>query len=175
MALIEVRWRANARLDGAGRIVDDDNRKRNVRPERRSKRASALPREVFQSLLQGRVDGEPNFAGSGRLGNRPIRCKRREHRHRQTARWHRFGFGKRDLISRHRSGLGKPIENAIARCPRRRGGTIGPSQLRRLRKGNKQCCFAERQPARFLAEIGERRSADTLDVAAIGCDLEIER
>jgi predicted transposase YdaD len=43
-----------------------------------------------------------------------------------------------------------------------------------LRQGDQECCLADRQPARLLAEIGEAGRADALEIAAIGREVEIE-
>ena len=51
---------------------------------------------------------------------------------------------------------------------------IGPAQLRRLRQGDEQSCFAEREPARLLAEIGERGGPDPFEIAAVRGEREVE-
>ncbi len=51
----------------------------------------------------------------------------------------------------------------------------GRRMLRRLRQRHQQRRFGERQPARLLAEIGERGGADAFEIAAIGREAEIER
>ena len=100
---------------------------------------------------------------------------RRQHRHRAAAGRHRLGFGERDLVGRHRAGRGEAVEHAVARRTRDLGKPIRPAQLRRLRQCYQERRFAKRQPPRLFAEIGERGGPDALDVAAIGCEIEIER
>ena len=51
---------------------------------------------------------------------------------------------------------------------------IRPAQLRRLRQGHEQGCFAEREPARLLAEIRERGGPDPFQIAAIRGEREVE-
>ena len=55
------------------------------------------------------------------------------------------------------------------------GEAVGPPRFRRLRQRHQQRRFAEGEPARLLAEIGERGGANAFDIAAIGRQLEIER
>ena len=110
-----------------------------------------------------------------RVGNRAIGRVRREHRHRAAAGRHGLGFGQRDLVGGHAAGRGEAVEHAIPRGARRGDRPVGPSAFRRLRQRDQERRFAERQPARLLAEIGERGGADALDIAAIGREIEIER
>ena len=59
-------------------------------------------------------------------------------------------------------------------APRRRRVAVGPARFGRLRQGDEQRRLGEGQPLRLLAEIGEARRADALDVAAIGREREVE-
>ena len=63
---------------------------------------------------------------------------------------------------------GHAVEHAIARRARDLGRTIRPSRFRRLRQGDEQRRFTERQPARLLAEIRERGRPHAFEIAAEG-------
>ena len=67
------------------------------------------------------------------------------------------------------------VEHAVARSARGRDRAVRPAQLRRLRQRDQQRRLGHRQPARLLAEIGERRRANAFEIAAIGREAEIER
>src|SRR5205807_10393014 len=54
-------------------------------------------------------------------------------------------------------------------------GAIGTAQFWRLRQRDEERYLAERQAARLLAEVHERRGAHAFDVAAEGREIEIER
>ena len=86
-----------------------------------------------------------------------------------------LALGRRHLVGRHQAGGGKAIEHAVARGLRRRQRPIGPALLGRLRQCHQQRGFRQGQPARLLAEIGERGCPDAFEIAAIGREAEIER
>ena len=174
-AQVEIIGRADAGQNIAGCIVDGEDGERDIRAERGGKRADALAREIFQILLYDGVDGEPMHFRLRGFGDDPVGDVRRQHRHRAAAGRHRLGFGERDLVGRDHAGRGKAVEHAVARRARDLGKPIRPAQLRRLRQCYQERRFAKRQPPRLFAEIGERRGADALDVAAIGRKIEIER
>ncbi len=87
----------------------------------------------------------------------------------------RLGFCARDFVGRHDTGQRSPVEHTIAcgACSSRE--TIGPAQFRRLRQGDQQRRLGQRQLTRLLAEIGERRRANALEISAIGCKRQIKR
>ena len=71
---------------------------------------------------------------------------------------------------------GKTVEHAVTRLSRARcGRAVRPPRLRRLRQRHQERRFAEREPPRLLAEIGQRGGADAFDIAAIRREIEIER
>ena len=174
-AQVEIIGRADAGQNLAGCVVDGEDGERDVGAERRGKGAHALAREIFQILLHDGIDGEPMHLRLRRLGDDLVGDVRRQHRHRAAAARHRLGLGERDLVGRHGTGRGEAVEHAVARGTRALGKAIRPAQLRRLRQRHQERRFAKRQPPRLLAEIGKRRGADALDVAAIGREIEIER
>ena len=81
-ARVEIVGRGDAREHLAGRVVDREDRDRDVGPER----ARALARELFEILLQRRVDGEAMQAAAGRGGDDRVGGVRRQHRHRLARR-----------------------------------------------------------------------------------------
>jgi hypothetical protein len=52
---------------------------------------------------------------------------------------------------------------------------VGSAAFRRLGQGDEQSGFGGGQAARFLAEVAQRRGAQSLDVAAIGGEGQVER
>src|SRR5262249_49741019 len=70
---------------------------------------------------------------------------------------------------------GDAVEYTVARGARRRGGAVGPAQLRRLRQRHQQRLLGEAEAARLLAEIGERGGPDAFKIAAVRRETEIER
>ncbi len=75
---------------------------------------------------------------------------------------------------RDHAGGGGVGENAVAGASRGFRIAIRPARLRRLRQGNEERGLGQRQPARLLAEVGERRGPDAFEVAAEGCEPQIE-
>ena len=66
-------------------------------------------------------------------------------------------------------------EDAVAAGARRLGRAVGPAGLGGLRQGDEEGRLGGRQAARLLAEPGEARGADALEVAAVGGEGEVER
>ncbi len=114
-------------------------------------------------------------AAAGRGRHRRVGGMRRQHRQRQPPVRHRLPLGGRHLVGRHQTGGGKAVEHAVAGVVRRRPRPVGPALLRRLRQRHQERGFRQRQPARLLAEIGERGGADAFQIAPIGGEAEIER
>ena len=71
--------------------------------------------------------------------------------------------------------LPRPLQHAVARDTRRARIAVGAAPLGRLRQRDEQGGLADRQPARLLAEIGERRRAHALDVAAERRQPQVQR
>ena len=74
-----------------------------------------------------------------------------------------------------RAGRDGALEHAVARAAGGLGIAVGAAHFRRLRQGDEQRRLADREPARLLAEVGERGGAHALDVAAEGGEAEVER
>ena len=70
-----------------------------------------------------------------------------------------------------RDGAG---EDAVAGGAGGLGRAVGAAGLGRLRQGDEQRGLGGGQPARLLAEPGEARGADALEVAAVGGEGEVE-
>ena len=97
---------------------------------------------------------------------------RGERRHRAARAGRAFGLRLRDLVERKAACKADAVEHAVARAMRDVGRAVGPAQLGRLRDRDQQRGFAEREPPRLLAEIGERGGAHAFEVAAIGRERE---
>ena len=99
---------------------------------------------------------------------------RRDHRHFLARVRHRLELGARDLVGAEQAMTRHAVEHAVA-CAHRRGmEAVRPAKLRRLRQRHEQRRLAERQPLRFLAEIGERGCADAFEISAIRRERQIE-
>ena len=170
-AAVEIIGRGDAREHLAGRMIDGEDRNRDVGTQR----AGALARQLLQVPLQRRFYGEAVEAALWRGRDHGIGRMRRQHRHRLAPIRHRLLFGTRDLVRRHDARQGDAVEHAVAGVARRVDRAIRPALLRRLRQGDQHGRLAQRQAARLLAEISERSRAHAFEVAAIGREAEIER
>src|SRR4029078_13696578 len=99
---------------------------------------------------------------------------RREQRHGFARIWHRLVFGALDFGSAEQSVASGAVEHTIARALRCCREAVGPAQLRRLWQRDEEGRLAERQPARLLAEIGERSRPDPFEMAAIRCERDVK-
>ena len=170
-ALVEIIGARDPREHFAGRVLDRDDRDRDVRAER----VGALARELFERPLHGRVNRERDNLAPLRRRHCLVGRVGREHRHRPAARLHMLRFCQLDLIRGNAPGKRDPFEHARTRTLRGVNRAIGPACFGRLRDRHQQRCFRERQPPRLLAEIGERGGTHAFEIAAIGCQPEIER
>ena len=155
----------------AARVIDGEDRDRDVRAER----PRALARQRLEARLPRAVDGQADQRTPGVRRHRRVGGMRREHRHRRPSVGHRLGLGLRDLGVGEQAARRDAVEHAVARAPRRLGGAVGPARFRRLRQRDEQRRLAQREPPRLLAEIGERGGADAFEIAAIGREAEVER
>ena len=134
-ALIEIVGRGDAREHLAGRVIDHEDRDRNVGAER----ARALARQFLQALLQARVDGQRDAACCRRGRHHLVGRMRRQHRHRPAAGGHRLALGARDLVRAEcRASRRDAVEHAVARAARAAPRAVGPALLRRLRQRHQQ-------------------------------------
>ena len=83
--------------------------------------------------------------------------------------------GALDLVERNAAGGSNALEHSVTRVARRGHRAVGTALLRRLRQADQHGRFAQRQAARLLAEIGERRRAHAFEIAAVRRQTEIER
>ena len=87
---------------------------------------------------------------------------------------HALRHGPRRVLARDHAGGQHAGEHVVARAPRGVRKAIRAAGLGRLRNGNQQCGLANRQPPRLLAEIGHRGSAHAFQVAAEGCQPQVD-
>ena len=168
---VEIIGGADARAHLAALVVDRDNGDGNLR----AKRAGAFQRELLQVALQTGVDGQPVHAASGLGGDDLVGGMRRQHRQRLALMRHRLRLGAGDLVARYGAGRRHAVEHAVARGAGRIREAVRPAEFRRLRQRHQQGRFGKREFSRFFAEIGQRRRAHAFQIAAIGCQREIER
>ena len=162
--------RADMRAHLAGRVVDDDDRRREPRPQP----LDALARERLQRGLEGAVDREPVDAGIWRGADGVLRGMGREHRERAADRGHGLGPHPRGLGGSEKAARDGAGEHARARGAGGGGVAVRPARLGRLGERDEERGLRQVKPARLAAEIGERGRPQPLDVAAIGRAREIE-
>ncbi len=97
-----------------------------------------------------------------------------ERRHRPACRRHTVEPGERHLVGRDATRRGDAVQHTVSCRPCRSMRAIRPPRFRRLRQRNQQCGLRHGQPARLLAEVGQRSSPDALEVAAIGRKAQIQ-
>ncbi len=138
------------------------------------KASRAVARQRFENLLQTRIQRQPDdrrilHGRDGLVGG-----MRRENWHRLAQARHRRGLGLNRIFLGRLALFDHAIEHAIARRARGIGITIEPSGFRRLRQRHQQRRFRQRQSLRLLAEIGDRRGANALEIAAIRRQRQIQ-
>ena len=170
-ALVEEAGRADRGENLAGLVVGDEDGDRNGIGER----GGALRGERFQAALQAGLDGEP-VDGSCPAPRRPgaRRYGRRASGHGAAGRRHLFRPRRGGVVLGQDAGRDDAREHAVAGGFGACGVAVGAAPLRRLRQGDEQRRLGRVQPARLLAEIGERGGAHALDVAAIGGERQVE-
>ncbi len=169
--VVEIARRADVRDHLAGGVVDGEDGGRQLLPEQ----FGLLFGKAFERLLHRAVDGEAmdRLRGLGRhLGFRQVRRQLRE-----------GAAADGNRLMRRAVGLGRgddaflpcPLQHAVAGDARRTRVAVGATPFGRLRQGDEQGGLADRQPARLLAEVGERRGAHALDVAAERRQPQVQR
>src|SRR5262249_26428125 len=83
--------------------------------------------------------------------------------------------GARDRVESNDAGGSNALEHSVTRVARRGHRAVGTALLRRLRQADQHRRFAQRQAARLLSEISERRRAYAFEIAAVRRQAEIER
>jgi hypothetical protein len=91
-----------------------------------------------------------------------------EHREGAAQRRHVLGLRSGDVLGRQHAAFKGAGQNAVAGSCRAGIVAIGAAALGRLRQGDQKSGFGRVQPARLLAQIGQRGRAHALDVAPIG-------
>ncbi len=97
----------------------------------------------------------------GQRGQRPARLG------------HRLGSGAGGLGGAEQALVHHAGEHAVAGGAGVPSVTVGAAALGQLRQGDEQRRLRDRQPARLLAEIGERGGAHAFEVAAIGGERQV--
>src|SRR5262245_15209941 len=134
-----------------------------------------VAREALEDLLQSPVDGKPEDAFLRRAADRLICGMRRQKRHWLAARRHVFLLRSRDLFVAEGAVSGDPVEHAVARALRGLREAVGPAGLRRLGERHQERSLPEREPARLLAEIGERGRPHPFEIAAVRRERKVKR
>ena len=126
--------RADAGANFAGRIVDDDDRRRQFRPEARD----ALFGQRLELRLQPRVDRELDDLRLAVGGDRFFGGVRGQRREGQARLRDRLALGRRGVVGADDAARGDAVEHAVARGARALRRTIGPPRFRRLRQRDQQ-------------------------------------
>ncbi len=167
----EIAGTTDAGADGARRLLDDDDGGRELRPQR----LGPLLREALERRLPAGVDGQAMHAIRRSLAHGRLRDMGRQHREGPARRRHRLAGGMKSLALGDHTSARRDGEHAVAATHRTFGEAVGPPHLRRLRQGDQCRGFRMGEPARVLAEIGEARGANALDVAAEGGERKVKR
>ena len=168
--VLEQPGRADRGEDRAAHVIGDDDRHRQLRAVARG----AVADERLEPGLEVAVDGEADGALVRAGGERALGEMRGEHREIAPRCGHALGFRRLGFLFAEYAGGDQPVEDAVARGARRVGVAVGTARLWRLRQRDKQRRLGDGEPGRLLAEIGEARGADALDVAAIGREHQVE-
>ena len=169
--VVEIAGRADVRDHLAGGVVDGEDGRRQLLAEQ----FGLLFGEALECLLHRAVDGEAmnlQFRIGRYLGFREMW---RELRKCTAADWNRLVGRAIGLRRGDYAFLPRPLQHAVASDTRRARIAVGAAPLGRLRQGDEQGGLADRQPARLLAEVGERRRAHALDVAAERRQPQVQR
>jgi hypothetical protein len=127
--ILEVAGGADPGEHLAARVIDGENRDRDVGPER----PSAFARECLEARLPRAVYGQADQRPARRRRHRLIGGMGGEHRHRRPPRGHGLGLGLHNLGLGEHAARCDAVEHAVACAARRRGGAVGPPRFRRLR------------------------------------------
>ncbi len=100
---------------------------------------------------------------------------RRGERHLLPRERHAFAHRHARVGERDDALLDHARQDLVAALQRGDGVTVGPLSHRRLRQRHEQCCLRQVDARRLLAEIGQRRGAHALEVAAERRERQIER
>ena len=156
--------RADAGADLAGLIVDDDDRRRQFRPEPRD----ALLRQRLELRLQPRVDREADRLRLRVGGDRLLGGVRGELGKRLSRLRDGLAPRRRGVVGADDPPLRDAREHPVAGGARRRRETVRAARLGRLRQRDEQRRLGDAELERLLAEPGERGGAHALEIAAEG-------
>ena len=170
-ARVEIVRRGDAREHLAGGMIDGEDRNRNVRPEG----AGTLARKLLQTHLQRPVDRQAMKISVGGSGNGRVRRMRGQYRHGLASVRHRLVLGALDLVGRNNASGGNALKHPVTRVARCACRAVRTALYRGLRQTDQHDRFAQRQAARLLAEIGERRRAYAFEIAAVRRQTQIQR
>ncbi len=153
----------------AGAVVDDEDRRRELRVEA----LQTVADESFECGLLASSDGQPMHPGAGvpdrRLGR--VGGDRREG---PPPRREGLGLGGYRLRGREKTLGRSDIEHAIAGPACRLGIAVRPARLGRLRQRDEERGFGEGEPLRLAPEICEARGAGAFEIAAVRREREVE-
>ena len=129
---------ADMGADLAGRIVDDEDRRRDFRAEP----FGIVARQLLERRLQAGIDRQPQNGGVRRAAPSLLARMRRQCRERLACAGNRLGFGRFRLGRGQRAGGDRAVEHAVAGAACRLGRTVRTPCFRRLRQGDEQGRFA---------------------------------
>ena len=170
--VVEIIGRADPRQHFAARIVDREDRDRDIR-------ARALAPARAPALRD--LPAIPHRSSAGPAGDPP---RRRPHRRLRAAHAPASACARSAPAPpwRQRSRPRRRCRPAPPGRERGRGRAAPPRPTRSGRRASGDCGkrhqqrrLAEREPPRLLAEIGERGGANAFEIAAIGRETEIQR
>ena len=134
----------------------------------------ALAGQRLERGLQARIDRKPDHTLARRRLERLLRRMGRHRREGPPLGRNGLGLGVFGFRDTDEAAFARPIEHACAGTFRRLRETVGPARFRRLRESYEECGLSDREPLRFLAEIGEARGAQAFDIASVRCKPQVE-
>ena len=136
--------------------------------------ARALGDEGLEAGLERGVEGRRDLGRARARGDEAVGEVGRERRERAADGRHRLGAGGGGLLGVEDAGGGGAGEDAVAGGAGGLGRAVGAAGLGRLRQRDEERGLGGGEAAGLLAEPGEARGADALEVAAVGGEGEVE-
>ena len=140
----------------------------------RAKCSDALGGQGLEACLKGEIERKeqllfPRSASGGPVGEVGRMMGEGAARIRKVAGQRKLRFSLAQA-----PGLGQAVDNPVPGTSRLFREAVWPPRFRRLRQGDQQGGFGGGQAPRLLAQPRQRGRADSLDIAAIGSEREVE-
>ena len=151
-------------------MIGDDQRRADPWPEA----ARPLGHQCLEPRLKPGVERCRDLARAWPRGDQPVGQMRGQCGERPPRGRHALAPRRGGLLRVERAGIGGACQHPVPSGPRRVRGPVRPPGLGRLRQRDEESGLGRGQAARLLAEPGEARGAQSLEVAAIGRERQVE-